>query len=242
MHISPQPRPAAPPASGWRAHTPNALTAARLGMTALIIAALAAARPATDHWNPALIIATALFILAAATDAADGYLARKWNAVSRFGRVADPFADKLLILSGFVMLAGPTLGPASGVQPWMVVLILARELLVTTIRGVYEGEGIDFSASRAGKFKMILQSVAIPVAILDAAAPAQSHAPTMFTTALLWLTVTVTVWSAAPYIARARHADRDGPRPSPHDPTQTAPPKENPAGSQPRKTPSQDKA
>jgi CDP-diacylglycerol--glycerol-3-phosphate 3-phosphatidyltransferase len=197
-----------PRAAGWRARTPNALTISRLALTAVFIALLAGASPGDAGWSPGLLAATAIFVVAAITDALDGFLARRWNAVSRFGRVADPFADKVLILAGFIMLAGPQLGPHSGVASWMVVLVLARELLVTTIRGVYEAEGVDFSATASGKLKMVIQSIVIPVALLDAAAP-NGHSrlgPHPATEALLWLTVAVTVWSAAPYIARAHRA------------------------------------
>ena len=192
-----------PPATGWRARTPNALTVARLVLTAVFVGVLSNAEAAGSGWSLGLLLSVVLFVVAAVTDAADGYLARKWNAVSRFGRVVDPFADKLLILSAFVVLAGPGLAAMTGVRPWMVVVILARELLVTTIRGVYEGEGVDFSASRAGKWKMILQSVAVPVALLDAARPHEAPGPGIVTVVLVWLTVVVTVWSAVPYIARA---------------------------------------
>ena len=78
-----------PPATGWRAHTPNALTVARLVMTAAFIAVLAAAP--TD--TLALLSALLLFVVAGASDALDGYLARRWDVVSVFGRVADPLAD-----------------------------------------------------------------------------------------------------------------------------------------------------
>jgi CDP-diacylglycerol--glycerol-3-phosphate 3-phosphatidyltransferase len=203
--------PQAPAATGWRAHTPNALTILRLLLTAVFVVVLVFADPAAATWSAPLIVGLALFILAAVSDAADGYLARRWNAVSRFGRVADPFADKVLILSAFIMLAGPDLGPHTGVATWMVVLILARELLVTTIRGVYEGEGIDFSATASGKLKMIVQSVAVPVALLDGAAPVgpESTGPHPVNLGLLYLTVIITVWSAIPYVARAARAQRE---------------------------------
>ncbi len=197
-----------PPATGWRARTPHALTIARLVLTALFIGVLSNADVSAGTWSRGLLAAVVLFVAAALTDAADGYLARKWNAVSRFGRVVDPFADKLLILSAFIVLAGPGLAPMTGVRPWMVVVILARELLVTTIRGVYESEGVDFSASWAGKCKMILQSVAVPVILLDAARPRAHTGPGTVTIVLVWLTVVVTVWSVVPYITRAARARR----------------------------------
>jgi len=142
-----------------RRHIPNALTIARLALTVVFVALLSVYRFPDQHaW--ALPVALVVFIVAALTDALDGYLARRWNVISVFGRIMDPFADKLLILGAFVMLV-PIEG--SGVASWMVVVILGRELLVTTIRGVLEGRGVDFSAARSGKLKMIAQSVAAPV-------------------------------------------------------------------------------
>ncbi|MFT3683676.1 MAG: CDP-alcohol phosphatidyltransferase family protein [Phycisphaerales bacterium] len=132
-----------------------------------------------------LISAAAMFIIACITDVADGYLARKWKVESAFGRIMDPFADKILVVGAFVFLAGPDFWwefPAgspsrlsghgiqiSGVYPWMAVVILGRELLVTSIRGVLEGQGIKFGADWWGKWKMILQSIAIPTALITPA-------------------------------------------------------------------------
>jgi len=142
-------------------------------MTAAFVAVLSIYRfPDTNAW--ALPVALVLFVVAALTDALDGYLARKWQVVSVFGRIMDPFADKVLILGAFVMLAGPQFfatdellwTQVAGVTPWMVVVILGRELLVTTIRAVLESQGVDFSAKWSGKVKMIVQSVGIPVIML----------------------------------------------------------------------------
>ncbi|MHC4590858.1 MAG: CDP-alcohol phosphatidyltransferase family protein, partial [Planctomycetota bacterium] len=116
-------------------------------------------------------IAVWLFILAAITDSLDGYLARKWDVTSTFGRIMDPFCDKVLILGGFIYMAGPRfLVPewveagdfwtmATGVYPWMVAVMLARELLVTGFRGEAEAMGVSFGSNWWGKWKMILQSI-----------------------------------------------------------------------------------
>ena len=171
-------------------------------------------------------IAVVIFVVAAATDYADGMLARRWKVVSVFGRVMDPFGDKLLVIGTFVFLAGPgflpidgftsegklvletdgSLGMTSGVRPWMVALILARELLVTSIRGVLEGMGLDFSAGASGKIKMILQSVAAPVALFVAVNPFALESEVWCWTRdiLIWATLAVTIWSAWPYVIRAR--------------------------------------
>lgn len=218
-------------ATGWYAHAPNALTVLRLVLAAGFFVCLALYRfPSSRPWL--LLLAAALFIAAALTDALDGYLARRWHAETAFGRVMDPFADKVLVLGAFVFLAGPNFlsdpesvprrltnlsqGPVSGVDPWMVVVILARELLVTSMRGVLESRGVRFGADWAGKAKMVLQSVAVPfvIVVLWLGTAQRSWASMDDTTmpvpqwcrwsidAVVRLTVLVTVLSAAPYIVR----------------------------------------
>jgi CDP-diacylglycerol--glycerol-3-phosphate 3-phosphatidyltransferase len=135
----------------------------------------------------------------------------------------DPFADKILVLGAFVCLAGPSFqagghpdGPpfqASGVYPWMVVLILGRELLVTSLRGLVEGEGGDFSAIPAGKLKMIAQSAAVPLILLVLASGSWSTGePGRWVIDLIaWATLIITVVSGIPYIQRA--FSRPPPRP-----------------------------
>ena len=187
-------------------------------MAAALVALLAMAPPLaeTTGAQPAILIAMVLFVLAAITDAADGYLARKWQVVSVFGRVMDPFADKLLVLGTVVMLVTPTfetsesgqLVMAAGFTGWMAVVILGRELLVTSIRGVFEARGIDFSASFSGKAKMIIQSVAIPGCLLIAGLYG-SQRPEWAgwaVTLAAWGTTLVTAASAVPYITRALRA------------------------------------
>lgn len=192
-----------------RAQLPNILTTARVALTIAFAAILTILpTPQTDSHTTLLAIALALFIIAAVTDALDGYLARKWNAISIFGRVMDPFADKALILTAFILLPAV---PGSQVAPWMTALIVARELLITSIRGVCESQGIDFSASTAGKLKMIAQSIAVPaILLLLTIDPAAADRKTELMNAALAYTATfITAWSAIPYITRATSALRN---------------------------------
>ncbi len=201
-----------------RRSLPNVLTLARVVLATGMFAALALmpgpiAERADADQRLYLVTAAILFILAAATDALDGNLARRWNVVSRFGRVMDPFADKLLILGSFCMLAGPPftvevdagLHQVSGVAPWVAVIVLARELLVTSIRAVAETEGVDFSAVGIGKLKMVAQSFAIPVILLGLAfgdlAPGAAWPVALMVIA--WVTAGVTAASGIPYIIRS---------------------------------------
>lgn len=167
-----------------------------------------------------LIVTAALFIVGALTDALDGYLARRWNSVTVFGRIMDPFADKVLVVGAFICLCGPkfqtTFADGShdqltGVAPWMAVTVLARELLVTSIRGWLESQGIDFSASRSGKLKMVLQSASIPtILILLAITNAQpGDAARLVIDITAWSMVLATIASAIPYARRAVRAVRE---------------------------------
>jgi CDP-diacylglycerol--glycerol-3-phosphate 3-phosphatidyltransferase len=104
-----------------------------------------------------------LFVGIAATDYLDGYLARKGNQITSFGRIADPFVDKVLIIGAMVYLA--VLEWSRGWFPaWIVVIVVAREFLVTGIRGYVESLGLAFPADWFGKIKMIVQCIAISIA------------------------------------------------------------------------------
>ncbi len=199
------------PVAWWHA-LPNAITSVRLVLSVgcLTLLGLAGRSSGVERatWGDWAIV---VFIVAALTDVLDGYLARRWNAITPFGRVMDPFVDKVLVLGTFVFLAAPGLaagpgeGLASGVAAWMVVVILARELLVTSLRGVLEGMGKPFPADRFGKAKMLLQCVAAPYAINEAThgwyAPlATGHAIAQWT---LWLAVAATALSGLPSLLRA---------------------------------------
>ncbi len=200
-----------------RRNIPNLLTLLRLLLAAAFFLTLEQFRHPDPQAAVVLSFAAALFIVAAVTDALDGHLARRWHVESTFGRIVDPLADKVLVLGAFVYLAGPRFhdatlaGQISGVYPWMVVIILARELLVTAIRGQMEAQGIKFGAVRAGKLKMILQTIVIP-SVLLLAALADLDEPswaTLTRDVLVWATVAVTIVSGIPYIANARRALRE---------------------------------
>jgi len=208
------------PSEDFRRHIPNALTLARIALAIAFFAVLTPWRYTSsplsrgEFPDPWLIAATALFIIAALTDALDGHLARKWNVVSVFGRIMDPFADKVLIIGAFIYLAGPGFttasgSQASGIHPWMAAVIVARELLITSIRASFESRGISFAASTSGKLKMILQSICIPLVLvlmnLDVGTIAARAIPI-----LVWSTVLITAWSAIPYIVRAIAISRAG--------------------------------
>lgn len=105
-----------------------------------------------------------LFVTIAGTDYLDGYLARRGNRITSFGRIADPFVDKVLVIGAMVYLAvlpwSQRWFPA-----WIVVVVVAREFLVTGIRGYVESQGLAFPADWFGKVKMIVQCIAIGVVL-----------------------------------------------------------------------------
>ncbi|MEM8739149.1 MAG: CDP-alcohol phosphatidyltransferase family protein [Planctomycetota bacterium] len=206
-----------------RKDIPNRLTMLRLVLAGAFFAVLQGYRYDGDPASPAWIlpVAVVLFILAAATDALDGHLARRWDVVSKFGRIMDPFCDKILVLGAVIYLGSPRfLDPAavaagdwrtmaSGVYPWMVVLVLARELLVTGIRGEVEKMGIEFGANRVGKLKMVLQSVVVPVVLVIVMIdPREQPWLGWIRDGLVYATVAVTVLSGWPYVRASAEAFR----------------------------------
>src|SRR5579884_4046428 len=110
------------------------------------------------------ILASALFIAASITDGIDGYIARRRGQITTMGILLDPLADKLLVAAAFVTLVqfNPRVVPA-----WMAVVIIGREFLVSGLRSIAATEGFTIAASDLGKFKMVVQIVAVVAAILD---------------------------------------------------------------------------
>ncbi|NLY04221.1 MAG: CDP-diacylglycerol--glycerol-3-phosphate 3-phosphatidyltransferase, partial [Campylobacter sp.] len=129
--------------------------------------------------------AVIVFIIASITDFFDGYIARSWNQVTKFGAIIDPLADKMLTMAGFLGLM--YIGRAN---PWAVYLILVREFFITGFRVVMASEGIEISASMAGKVKTTFQIIAIVFLTMQ----------WWGATFLLWLAVVLTLYSGFEYI------------------------------------------
>lgn len=150
--------------------TPNQVTCGRMVLAVAYLAALAWYDPSI-HGRALPLVCLVMFIVAAVTDLWDGYLARKYNMITSIGRMLDPFVDKVLVLGSFILLAGDNyvltdhIHPISGVSAWMVIVIVARELLVTSVRGLSEGQGRAFAATVYGKAKMAVQSVTVGVVL-----------------------------------------------------------------------------
>jgi len=189
-------------ALGSLRNLPNQLTSLRLGLSVVLFYLIA-----SEHYVSSFV----MFVLAAGTDWLDGYFARKYNQVTTLGRILDPFADKVIICGTFIFLASTDGMRADWrmLQPWMVVVIVGRELLVTALRSFLEERGSDFSAKFSGKLKMLLQCVAAGAALVylhypqKAASAAQPAAPNWvywFTAVSIWSAVVSTVYSGAAYV------------------------------------------
>lgn len=181
-------------------NVPNALTVGRIILTVVLFVALTFHEQLT-YW-PSML----LFVIAAATDWLDGFLARRLGQVTALGRVLDPFADKLIICGTFVFLtADPHMQQTpGGLHPWIVVIILSRELLITGLRSFLEGQTVDFSAKWSGKFKMAFQCLLAIVAFLYLDLPeASPWASTLWYLLVIitYGTLILTVYSGAAYVA-----------------------------------------
>ena len=138
-------------------------------------------------------IAAVIFIAASLTDFFDGYLARKHDLVTNFGKIMDPLADKLLVTSALVCMV------QTGVVPgWMVIVILAREFAITGLRSVAASEGVVIAAAWSGKVMTVTQMIAIILLLVDISF---LHIPAQI---MLWVAVIMTVYSGAEYIWKSR--------------------------------------
>jgi len=181
---------------------PNMLTFARFILTIVFLVMILCSGHVANR--PALLdTAFIIFVVAGLTDIIDGKVARKLNVTSKFGRMLDPLADKVLVCGAFIcfaLIGEPhlfSLGPKPmAVIRWSVAAILIlRELYVTVLRHVAEAKGINFAATVSGKVKMFLQSFAIGTVVIKAAyvpAAAWGH---WFTTVTFIVMVAVTVVS-----------------------------------------------
>ena len=177
---------------------PNIISLARLVLAIVLFALIEGVVGRQD------LAALVLFVFAAATDWVDGWYARKYGAVSRLGRIFDPLVDKVIVCGTFVLLADRT---GSAILPWMALVIVVRELVVTAIRAEMERTGLDFSAAWSGKLKMLFQCAAIALELGTRAWPELMLGPVSIhqvTTGVVWLAVISTIWSGLEYILAAR--------------------------------------
>ncbi|MCD0459652.1 CDP-diacylglycerol--glycerol-3-phosphate 3-phosphatidyltransferase [Roseiconus lacunae] len=188
-----------PPASRSIYNVPNLLTSIRFGLAIAVMTLIP-----LGYYLAAMIV----FLVAASTDWMDGYWARKYGQVTKFGRIFDPFVDKIIICGSFIALVGVVGTP---IASWMATVVVGRELLVTSLRGMIEGSGKDFSASQLGKWKMVLQCAAVVAALLflQSAEPAAWLKVTTY--GLVWAAIGLTVYSGYDYTIVAARLMQDEP-------------------------------
>lgn len=213
-----------------RTQIPNLITASRLLLAAIFFGILSFYQY-EGRGDPTLLnFAFVLYAIALFSDFLDGYLARKWKVESAFGRIVDPFVDKILVIGSFIFFAGKNfvipdadahpyvVKTITGVVPGMVVVILARELLVTAFRSAGEGAGVAFGAEFSGKVKMVWQSVTILIILayvnyFDRMTPDVEQAARYFRNFAIWGTVVITVVSGLVYVKKAVAVARSTPEP-----------------------------
>jgi CDP-diacylglycerol--glycerol-3-phosphate 3-phosphatidyltransferase len=175
---------------------PNFLTVLRIFFVPVLIVVLLTRSPNVELWGFPVhfeVWGVLILLMAAATDWADGYFARRNAQVTTLGILLDPIADKLLISAAFISLVDMHLVPG-----WMVVIIIGREFTILGLRNIASAEGFTIAASALGKTKMVLQVCAVAVLIAGARHP--SLRP--FSMILLWLVVISALVSAAQYFHR----------------------------------------
>lgn len=197
---------------GIFAHWPNRITLLRFLGSLVLFALFSLVGDQLDRNRTYASLAFWLFILIAFSDYLDGYLARRGNLITTFGRIADPFVDKVLVIGAMVYLA---VLPWSRhwFPAWIVVVVVAREFLVTGIRGYVESQGLPFPADWFGKVKMIVQCIAIGVALGIQAFPWPGPLRAFFegtAYVFVYTTLLTTVGSGTSYVLKTRRMLLEG--------------------------------
>lgn len=184
-------------------NVPNLITLSRFVLAVILFAMI--------YVEALWITAAVVFIAAACTDALDGYIARRYGMVTVLGRILDPFVDKIIICGAFIFLLNKEvvfdsgMALASGVNEWMVIIVVGREMFVTSLRAFLEQHGRDFSATTSGKVKMVTQCIAVTASLLSLSPDIGGQYPEfgVVRDVLLWIAVAVTAYSGVAYSYRA---------------------------------------
>ncbi|MBQ9033843.1 MAG: CDP-diacylglycerol--glycerol-3-phosphate 3-phosphatidyltransferase [Lachnospiraceae bacterium] len=164
---------------------PNKLTVVRMVLVPFFVAALLLSKTNDSlKW-----VALALFVIASLTDFADGYIARKYNLVTNFGKFMDPLADKILTISGMICLV-----ELGRIPSWIVVIIVAREFIISGFRLVAAENGVVIAANYWGKFKTTFQMIMIILMIMN------SPQLQIVTNIVMWIALALTLISLWTYI------------------------------------------
>lgn len=172
---------------------PNKLTMFRVILIPFFVVFMLVDITTVDKW-----IALAIFIIASLTDLLDGKIARKYNLVTNFGKFMDPLADKLLVCSALICLVALDKIPA-----WIVIIIIAREFIISGFRLIASDNGVVIAASYWGKFKTTFQMVMICLMIADI--PALN----LLTAIVMWAALILTVVSLVDYLVKNKDVMKD---------------------------------
>ena len=168
---------------------PNKLTVVRMVLVPFFVAALLLSKTNDSlKW-----VALALFVIASLTDFADGYIARKYNLITNFGKFMDPLADKILTISGMICLI-----ELGRIPSWIVVIIVAREFIISGFRLVAAENGVVIAANYWGKFKTTFQMIMVILMIANLPIPAVQ----ILTTVVMWVALALTVISLIDYLVK----------------------------------------
>jgi CDP-diacylglycerol--glycerol-3-phosphate 3-phosphatidyltransferase len=171
---------------------PNVITLFRIATVPVLIYLLTFTDPLTSA------IAAGVFFLATVSDFLDGYIARSYGSGSTVGKFLDPMADKLVVIAALIMLVGIPRLPR--VPAWIVYVLVAREIAVTGLRAIAAAEGIVVAAEELGKYKMVLQSIAIHGLLIHYTwFHIDFFHGGMF---VLWIATVVSLWSGVEYHVR----------------------------------------
>ncbi len=172
---------------------PNKLTMFRVVLIPFFVLFMLIDITQFDKW-----IALAVFIVASLTDLLDGKIARKYNLVTNFGKFMDPLADKLLVCSALICLVALSKIPA-----WIVIVIIAREFIISGFRLIASDNGVVIAASYWGKFKTTFQMVMICLMIADIGALS------LLTAIVMWVALVLTVVSLIDYLVKNKDVMKD---------------------------------
>ena len=173
-------------------NVPNLLTLFRIVLVPILVATLLTEFEGKEY------VALGIFLLAAATDVLDGYLARRQRKITNLGKLLDPAADKILMSAAFISLAELNVAPA-----WMVVVIVSREFAVSALRSFAASENLVIAADLSGKIKTVVHTVAVAVGIIhERLQDLGVDDPSWLLPTVLWAAVAISVISGLDYFIR----------------------------------------
>jgi CDP-diacylglycerol--glycerol-3-phosphate 3-phosphatidyltransferase len=169
--------------------TPNLLTLVRIATVPILVVLLLFPGPAASAG------AATVFFAGTITDFLDGYIARNYGSGSTIGKFLDPLADKLMVTAALIMLAGIPRVPR--IPAWIVVVLVSREILITGLRAVAAAEGRIIGAEELGKYKMVLQAMAVQGLLIHYTYfNIDFFAAGLF---ILWIALVLSIWSGVDY-------------------------------------------